>query len=119
MYYVCIENNQITTILNYQPNVPGTVSVTAITDEQYDQLVNDTHFFNVATNTVESLTNEQIIAKSTFNQNSVHREFLNTTDWQVLRHMRQKALALPTTLTDAEYLELEQQRQTAADSITE
>jgi hypothetical protein len=33
--------------------------------------------------------------------------------------MRQKALALPTTLTDAEYLELEQQRQTAADSITE
>jgi hypothetical protein len=119
MYYVCIENNQITTILNYQPNVPDTVSVTEITNEQYDQLVNNTHFFNVATNAVESLTNEQILAKSTFDQNSVHREFLNTTDWKVLRHMRQKALAAPTTLTDAEYLELEQQRQTAADSITE
>jgi hypothetical protein len=119
MYYVCIENNQITAILNYQPNVPDTVSVTEITNEQYNQLVNSTHFFNVATNAVESLTTEQLIAKSTFNQNNVHREFLNTTDWKVLRHMRQKALALPTTLTDAEYLELEQQRQTAADSITE
>ena len=45
MYYVCIENNQITTILNYQPNVPDTVLVTEITNEQYDQLVNNTHFF--------------------------------------------------------------------------
>lgn len=119
MYYVCIENNQITAILNYQPNVPSTVTVTEITDNQYNQIISDTHFFNLTTNTVDALTNEQVIAKSTFNQNSVHREFLNTTDWKVLRHLRQKALSLPTTLSEAEYLELEQQRQTAADNITE
>lgn len=119
MYYVCIENNQITAILNYQPNIPTTVSVTEITNEQYDQLINDTHFFNIATKTIDSLTAEQVIAKSTYTQNSAHQEFLNTTDWKVLRHLRQQALSLSTTLTDAEYLELEQQRQTAADSITE
>lgn len=119
MYYVCIENNQITAILNYQPNVPSTVSVTEISNEQYDQIVNNTHYFNLTTKKVEALTAEQIDAKATFNQNSIHREFLNSTDWKVLRHVRQKALGVPTTLTEEEYLELEQQRQTAADSITE
>ncbi len=119
MYYVCIENNQITSILNYQPNVPSTVAVTEISNEQYDQIVNNTHYFNLTTRTVDSLTAEQTAAKATFNQNSVHREFLNSTDWKVLRHMRQKSLGVPTTLTEEEYLDLEQQRQTAADSITE
>jgi len=119
MYYVCLENNQITAILNYQPNTPNGVQVVNITSEQYDQIVNDTHFFNVTTKTVDALTNEQVIAKSTFNQNSVHREFLNSTDWKVLRHLREQSLGLPTSLTEQQFLQLEQQRQTAADSITE
>lgn len=43
--------------------------------------------------------------------------FLSSTDWKVLRHIREKALGQPTTLSDAEYLALEQERQQAADSI--
>ena len=50
-------------------------------------------------------------------KNAVEREFLNSTDWKILRHMRQQALNVPTTLTDAQYLELEQQRQAAAARI--
>lgn len=119
MYYVCVENNQITAILNYQPNTPNTVQVVGITDQQYNQIVADTHYFDTATNTVLALSSEQVLAKSTYTSNSVHREFLNRTDWQVLRHLREKALGLPTSLSEQEYLELEQQRQTAADSITE
>jgi hypothetical protein len=119
MYYVCLENNQITAILNYQPNTPSSVQVVTITDEQYDQIINDTHHFNIVTKSVEPLTSEEIQAKSTYDTNSVHREFLNRTDWKVLRHMREQALGLPTTLSDQEFLQLEQQRQTAADSITE
>ena len=119
MHYVCIENNQITAILNYQPNTPNSVQVVTISDEQYDQIVSDTHYFDTVTKTVQSLTSDQISAKSTYNTNSVHREFLNRTDWKVLRHMREKALGLTTSLSEQEFLELEQQRQTAADSITE
>lgn len=43
--------------------------------------------------------------------------FLVASDWKVLRHIRQQALGIATTLTAQEYLELEQQRQMAADSI--
>jgi hypothetical protein len=119
MYYVCVENNQITAILNYQPNTPNGVQVTSITDQQYGQIISDTHYFDTTTNTVCELSTEQVLAKSTYTSNSVHREFLNRTDWKILRHLREKALEIPTSLSEQEYLELEQQRQAAADSITE
>ena len=44
-------------------------------------------------------------------------EFLNSTDWKILRHIRQKALNITTSLSDVEYLQLEQQRQAAAARI--
>ena len=49
--------------------------------------------------------------------NGIEREFLNSTDWKIMRHIRQKALNVATSLTDVEYLELEQQRQAAAARI--
>ncbi len=56
MYYVCIENNQIVSILNYQPSVPGSVSTTEISDSEYNLIENKTHYFNVTTKKVEPLT---------------------------------------------------------------
>lgn len=44
-------------------------------------------------------------------------EYLNSTDWKVLRHIRQKALGEETSLTEAQYLELEQSRSDAAKRI--
>jgi hypothetical protein len=43
--------------------------------------------------------------------------FLSNSDYKVLRHLRQKALNLPTTLSDADFLLLEQERQNKANSI--
>jgi hypothetical protein len=43
--------------------------------------------------------------------------FLDSTDWKVLRHFRQQALGISTSLTAEEYLELEHERQMAAESI--
>jgi len=43
-----------------------------------------------------------------------NREFLNSTDWKILRHIREQALSKSTTLSQAEYLELERQRDLAA-----
>ena len=117
MYYVCIENNQVTGIQGYEPAVPNTVSVITITNEQHQQIMNQTHRFDVASNTVVSVGSDILAEKEQYRLNGIEREFLNSTDWKILRHLRQKALDVPTTLTDAQYVELEQQRQAAAARI--
>jgi hypothetical protein len=49
--------------------------------------------------------------------NQAAKLFLNNSDYKVLRHLRQKALNLLTTLSDSDFLLLEQERQSKADSI--
>lgn len=44
-------------------------------------------------------------------------KFLAETDYKVLRHIRQKALGQQLTLTEEEYLNLEQQRSDAANKV--
>jgi len=39
------------------------------------------------------------------------QEFLNATDWKVIRHLGQKALNIATSMTEEEYLALEAERQ--------
>lgn len=114
MHYVCIENGNVVGIQSYEPSVPPTVEVVTITDDQFRQIVSSTHKFDVTTKSVVAL---DLSAKEQERLNAVEREFLNSTDWKVLRHMRQKLLGIPTSLTEAQYLELEQQRQAAADRI--
>lgn len=117
MHYVCIENNIVVSILNYAPNVPNSVSVVEITNEQADQLVAQTHYFDVPTRTVKPVDASVTEQKARDAANAIEREFLNSTDWKVMRHIRQKALNIPTSLSDAQYIELEQQRQAAAARI--
>jgi hypothetical protein len=117
MHYVCIENNEVIGIQNYEPAVPSTVSVTKITDEQYKQITDQTHGFDVVTKTVIPMDTAIFAQKEQDKLNAVEREFLNSTDWKILRHLRQKVLDLNTSLTQEQYLELEQQRQAAAARI--
>lgn len=117
MHYVCIENDYVSSILSYEPNVPNTVTVVTITDTEYNEIKNQTHRFDVPTRRVVPVEAGILAAKEQEKLNAVEREFLNSTDWKVMRHLRQKALGLPTTLTDAEYLELENQRNAAASRI--
>jgi hypothetical protein len=117
MHYVCIENDQVIGIQSYEPAVPNTVSVVTITDEQHQQIMDQTHRFDVASRTVVSVDSAILAEKEQYRLNGIEREFLNSTDWKILRHLRQKALNASTTLTDAQYLELEQQRQAAAARI--
>lgn len=117
MYYVCIENNVVVSVLNYQPNVPSSVRVVTITDEQNAQLQAGDHKFDVVSNTVVPLSVAEANAKAAKDRNISDLEFLRSTDWKVLRHIRQKALGVTTSLTDSEYLTLEQQRHEAAARI--
>jgi hypothetical protein len=124
MYYICVENQAITGVFNYEPGVPEAVSVTEITDEQYDAIVNTkSHYFDIPTLEVKAYTTEHISAeeakKAQELTNAESRLILDSTDWKVLRHIRQKALGQPTTLSDQEYLELEQARADAADAIVQ
>ena len=117
MHYVCIENNQITGIQSYEPAVPNTVFVATISDSQHAQIMAQTHQFDVASRTVVAVDQVIIDQKEQHRLNGLEREFLNSTDWKIMRHIRQKALNVATSLTDVEYTELEQQRQAAAARI--
>ncbi len=119
MHYVCIEDNTVTSILGYEPNVPSTIKVVQITDEQYSSLMLGTHYFNISTDSVVPVASETLARKTQEQNNAVEREFLNSTDWKVLRHIRQKALGITTSLTEDEYLQLETQRQQAASRIVQ
>lgn len=117
MFYVCIEDNQITAILNYEPTVPDSIELVTITDAEESQIRENTHFFDLQTKTVQPVPDSELAKKAQELENAQYRELLNKTDWKVMRHIRQKALGIPTTLSDEEYLELEQERQNAANSI--
>lgn len=117
MYYICIENNEVVSALSYEPSVPDSVKVVEISDEDYEKIQKETHWFNVETNSVETLAQEILAKKEEYVKNGEFREFLYESDWKVLRHIREKALGLETSLSDEEYLDLEQQRQKAAGSI--
>jgi hypothetical protein len=114
MNYVCIENNLVVSVLNYQPSVPGSVTVVEITDAQAAQIAAQTHYFDVSTRSVAAVAAGVTAQRAVEVANGQEREFLNSTDWKILRHLRQKALNIATSLSDAEYIQLEQQREAAA-----
>ena len=117
MKYVCVEDNRVCGIMEYEPNVPDTVKVTVITDEGYNQLSDRSHYFDIPSSSVLPY---DTVALDQLNQLTVNEDkikFLASTDWKVLRHIREKALRIPTSLSEEEYFDLEVQRHDAANAI--
>ena len=124
MYYIVIENGEISSILNYEPNVPETHTVVEISNAEHESIVTaKTHYFDLADLTVKSYGQTHIdteAAKETQRiTNAEKRKFLSESDWKVMRHIREKALGQPASLTDQQYLDLEQARAAAAAAIVE
>ncbi len=117
MYYVCIEENKIISILNYAPNVPKSVQIVQISDDQAALIFNQSAYFDINTRTVKPVSADEKNKKEIEKKNGVEREYLNSTDWMILRHLRQKYLGLPTSLSEDQYRTLEQNRQAAASRI--
>jgi hypothetical protein len=117
MYYVCVENNTITAILDYEPNLPATVSATCITDNEMRSIEAQTHMFDIESKRVVRHDQTVFDVREVEKQNGLKLEQLRSTDWKVLRHTREKALGIATSLTNEEYLALEQERQDIAKSI--
>ena len=89
-----------------------------ITDSQAAQIAAQTHYFDVPSRSVTAVAAGITAQRAADVANGQEREFLNSTDWKILRHIRQKALNISTSLSDAEYIQLEQQREAAAARIT-
>ena len=124
MYYVVIENGKISSVLNYEPNVPETHTVVEISDAEHESIVTaKTHYFDLIDNTVKSYSQTHLDTEAAKEAqriaNAEKRKFLSESDWKVMRHLREKALGQATTLTDQQYLDLEQARATAAAAIVE
>ena len=117
MHYVCIENELVVSILNYQPSVPDSVEVVEITDDEYQRLSEHTHYFSTESKSVVQYPAEVTSQKEQEVKNAVHREFLSSSDWKVLRHIRETALGITPSLSQEEYLALEQQRADAAGQV--
>ena len=115
MHYVCIENQRVVSVVNYEPSVPSTVSVMEISQAEFDAVQNGELAVDPVARALIPLEPDTTKVSSTNNQ--VHLSFLDSTDWQVLRHIREQALGVPTTLTQEQYIDLEQQRQLAAASV--
>jgi hypothetical protein len=117
MKYVCVEDNRVCGIMEYEPNVPDTVEVTIISDEEHQQLSDRTHYFDIPSSSVLPY---DTVALDQLNQLTVNEDkikFLASTDWKVLRHIREKALRIPTSLSEDEYFDLELQRHDAVNAI--
>lgn len=111
MYYVCVENDQIVSVLNYEPNVPESVEVHEISDEDHELLKNRTHYFSIADKSVKSNSDEMLETINLEKEKQNAKIGLAESDWKVLRHIREKALGISSTLTEEEYIELENNRQ--------
>ncbi len=119
MKYICIEAGEVTSLMSYEPEVPSGVTVVEISDSEADQLDAGTHIFDISTQSVTPKTSEIVAEENTVAQNGQEREFLSSTDWKVLRHIRQKHLGIATTLTEEQYTELENQREAAAQRVVD
>lgn len=117
MKYFCIENNVLSSVLDYEPNVPDTVEVVVISDNDYKLIEDKTHIFDIESKKVVERSAESKAQLSSLEEKQNALQFLNQTDWKVLRHIREKAINIKTSLTEAEYLTLEQQRAEAASKI--
>jgi hypothetical protein len=118
MYYVCIEDGKIATICNYLPEVPTTITIVEITDDEHKSIVVDrSHYFDVSAQAVVPVAQEVSTQQQQELHNAPLREQLNSTDWKVLRHIREKTLNIPTSLTEQEYLALETERNSIASQI--
>lgn len=117
IHYILVENGRVISMIDYKPNAPDSVTVYPIPKEDYDSLVGQTHFFNPVSGKVEpvdaGVTNRRLAIAARDNG----KAYLQETDWIVLRHIREIALKLPTTLSGEEYIALETKRHEVAKAL--
>jgi hypothetical protein len=108
MYYVCIEDNQVTSIVDYEPSVPSSIIVETITKAKYNILSEEKGYYDVDKRDVVKYPSRSIKDQE---KSKKALKYLQSTDWKVLRHIRETQLEIQTTLSTKEYITLEKNRQ--------
>lgn len=121
-YYIVYDSNRDSvSVINYEPNVPSDIKIIEISETEKFGMDQGIYYFDKTNQTVikKALTEIQSegLTKKTQQENAQHQDFLNSTDWKVLRHIREVALNQSTTLSQEEYIDLEKERSEAAKSI--
>ena len=117
MHYYCVENNQLVSIANYKPNTPASVICVEIDDVTHKSIERGEWWFNLDSMCAEPRPQTMLDHMAADAEQQANRTFLAETDWQVLRHLRQQALGIETSLTHDQYLDLERRREAAATAI--
>lgn len=113
-YFVCVENGGVVSLLDYVPNVPETIEVVEIPEHQYQALLSGFYYFDCQRKEIQPILQEQLQSSTEY---QAKISFLESTDWKILRHLREKALGIQTSLSEQQYIDLEIERQEIAKSI--
>jgi hypothetical protein len=97
--------------------VPNSITLVEISDEDNNSILAETHFFDVVTLRVTERNQSYLSDKKIAQENSERLAYLSKTDWMILRHIREKALGTETSLSENEYIKLEQKRNDIAAAI--
>lgn len=107
-YCVCVVSDtlEVVGVYDYKPEVPETIKICKILKTDYQNLMAGTHKFDASSETCIEVKPEIDELKR-----QKYKNYLIDSDWIVMRHMREKFLGLPTTLSDSEFLAFETKRQ--------
>lgn len=114
-YYICLEDGEFNHIHDYLPNVPDTIEVIEITEEDKKQLESDEYYFDVESKKVSIKPDKFFIEKEIIDEYYKNKAFLSRTDYKILRHIREITLNITTTISNDELLKLETKRQQAVE----
>ena len=124
MNYLLIENEQLVGVCDYEPNI-GEDDIQVVTYSGNiprerilyinGKIVDSNNYVFINGNYVKRTKAIETLLKT----NEESKNYLNDTDWMVIRHRDQLALGQTTSLTDEQYLDLLAKRQAAREKVTE
>lgn len=124
MNYLLIENEQLVGVCDYEPNI-GEDDIQVITYSGNiprerilyinGKIVDSNNYVFINGNYVKRTKAIETLLKT----NEESKNYLNDTDWMVIRHRDQLALGQTTSLTDEQYLDLLAKRQAAREKVIE
>ena len=124
MNYLLIENEKLVGVCDYEPNV-GEDDIQVIT---YSGSIPRERILYINGKIEDSdnyvFLNGKYVRKTKaitnlINTNEEAKNYLNDTDWLVIRHRDQLALGQTTSLTNEQYLDLLAKRQAARERVVE
>ena len=124
MNYLLIENEKLVGVCDYEPNV-GDDDIQVIT---YSGNIPKERILYINGKIEDSdnyvFLNGKYVRKTKaiinlINTNEEAKNYLNDTDWLVIRHRDQLALGQTTSLTNEQYLDLLTKRQAARERVVE